>query len=241
MSQPKKFASKQDPQNKVDKTDNKEKITHTENDKNSRDTNFTLRKTKKTGNYSIMRCIRKATRDKQAVYEKVKYKIYGGLLPFGVEEYNENIIVNVVIEKDNNMNYNTIGTFNRIVKTFDMLKDNENMCEKYGLSKKNFFSFMKEIKEKNEESDEEIGNEEYEQTKKQNKKNKNNGTEKYNIRLYLRYGAKITHSKKVGVVPHDQLKGRRCNIDIELGSMWINSTTNLYGINIFITHITVLN
>lgn len=190
---------------------------------NNNDTSFTLRKTKKTGNFSIMRCVRKGTSSKQAVYEKVKYKIYGCTLPFGVEEYNDNYIVNAIINNSSNINYNTICTLNRIIKTFVALKDNDIMCERYGLNGKKFFSFMKDIQQ-NEDSTKHTDN-----------------LERHNVRLYLRYGVKATHSKKVGEISYDQLKGRKCNLDIELGSMWVNSTTSMYGINIFITHINVLN
>ena len=64
---------------------------------------------------------------------------------------------------------------------------------------------------------------------------------KYQLRLYLRYGAKINHAKLVGELSASQLKGKKCNIDIELGSMWVNEKISQYGINVYVTHITVLN
>ena len=59
--------------------------------------------------------------------------------------------------------------------------------------------------------------------------------------MYLRYGAKITHTNFIGEMTYDNINNKRCNIDIELGSLWINEETMSYGINIYITHITILN
>ena len=61
------------------------------------------------------------------------------------------------------------------------------------------------------------------------------------MRLYLRYGAKVTHVSHVGELSYDQLKGKKCNLNLELGSMWVNNDTMMYGINIHVTHITVIN
>ena len=45
----------------------------------------------------------------------------------------------------------------------------------------------------------------------------------------------------IGEMTYDNINNKRCNIDIELGSLWINEETMSYGINIYITHITILN
>lgn len=186
---------------------------------------LTLRKTKKSGNYTIMRCLKKPSRDTEGVYEKIKYTIYGCLLPFGVEEYNESLIINVHIDDSTNMNYNLLVTLNRVDKTFVSLAENDTLSEKYGIKNKKFFHFMKQESQKAPAID------------SVDKKEITN----YCIRLYLRYGVKALHSKHVGELSYDQLKGKRCNLGIELGSLWTNDTTKMYGINIYVTNITVLN
>lgn len=114
----------------------------------------------------------------------------------------------------------------RIVNTFKELRNNERLKHKYGISGKTFFSFIKES-----------------QINDGDKRVDLNGVpiKSYNVRLYARYGMKITHAKYVGELSLDQLRGKRCNMDIELGSLWVNPTTMMYGINLHIISIKVLN
>ena len=184
------------------------------------DTSFILKKTKKTGNYTILR---KVKINGYVTLQRVKYTMYNVYLPYGKEEYNDNIILNAIINDSNNLNYNLLVTLNKISRTFDEINLIDICKQKYGINNKQFFSFIKELP-----SDSDIDH--VEQNIKQ-----------YSIRLYFKYGAKISHAKYVGELSYDQLKGKRCNIDVDLGSMWVNENTMMYGINIYITHITVLN
>ena len=59
--------------------------------------------------------------------------------------------------------------------------------------------------------------------------------------MYMSYGAKIKHSKTNQEMQPSMLKGKRCNIEIELGSLWSSDATNKYGINVFARNVTVLN
>lgn len=180
----------------------------------SNDTSFILKRNKKTGNYSIMR---KGTNNK---VQRAKYTINGIYLPYGCEEYNDNLIINGIIDDSTNINHNLIVILNKIIDAFSLLKHTDSGKYKYSINDKTFFSFIKKIDDNNDDTKREIN--------------------KYQIRTYVKYGAKVTHSKFVGELAYDQLKGKKCNMDIELGSMWVNNKTMHYGINIFVTHIKVL-
>jgi hypothetical protein len=180
---------------------------------NSENSNFVLKKCKKSGNYSIMRKINDTNE-----CEKIKYKIYNCYLPFGAEEYKNNNIINIVIDDSNNLNYNLIFTFNKIINIFQKLNENEINKQRYNIADKVFFPFMKLINN-----------------------NKLEDTKKYSIRLYIKYGIKITHKKYIGELTMDQLKKKYCNIDIEIGSMWVNEKIKQYGLNIYVNHISVIN
>lgn len=182
----------------------------------NKETSFILKKAKTTGNYSILR---KARINGLDTLQRVKYTMYNAYLPFGKEDYNDNVILNAIINDSNNLNYNMLFTLNRIARTFDELNTIDTCKHKYNIDNKQFFPFIKALP-----SDE-----------------NNNTVKQYSIRLYFKYGAKITHAKFVGELSADQLKGKTCNINIDLGSMWVNDSSMMYGINIFISHITVLN
>jgi hypothetical protein len=182
----------------------------------NQDSSFVLKKTKKTGNFQIL----KKTLNKAST-EKVKYIAYNAYLPFGREEYNDNLILNAIIDDSTNYNHNLITTLKQIINTFEKLKTTDVGRYKYSINDKTFFSYMKEIKQITDSN--------------------TNSVKKYQLRLYLRYGAKVTHISKVGELSYDQLKGKKCNLNLELGSMWVNIDTMSYGINIHVTHITVIN
>ena len=224
------------------------------NNGNSSNTNqdfsFILKKNKQSGNFSILQ---KSL--KPGVAQKVKYTAYNVFLPFGKEEYNDNLILNAIISDSTNYNYNLITTLKRIIETFEGLCHMEQGKYKYSINDKKFFSYMKMIKQdenidddipKNKLSDNQSTNNQRtdnqlidEQFKEKNHTGKE--IKKYQLRLYLRYGAKVTHATRVGELSYNQLKGKKCNLDLELGSMWVNNNTMMYGITIHVIHITVLN
>lgn len=199
---------------------------HTNGDPND-DISFILRRNKKSHNYSILRKVKNNILSKNpknvSDVERIRYKIYNAYLPFGCETYKDNMIVNAIIDDSTNFNHNLLVTFNRIIETFKELKDTDVGKYKYSINDKTFFTFLKEC--------------DIDRTK--NTTTNEKPIKKYQLRFYLRYGAKVTHSKLVGEMSHDQLKGRWCTLDIELGSMWVNNETKQYGLNIYITHITV--
>jgi hypothetical protein len=195
-----------------------------ENANKNDDISFILRRNKKSHNYSILRKVKNTISTKNTSdVERIRYKIHNAYLPFGCETYKDNMIVNVIIDDSTNFNHNLLVTFNRIIETFKELKETDVGKYKYSINDKTFFTFLKEC--------------EIDRTKNTNPTEK--PIKKYQLRFYLRYGAKVTHSKLVGEMSHDQLKGRWCTLDIELGSMWVNNETKQYGLNIYITHITV--
>jgi hypothetical protein len=193
----------------------------------NQESSFILKKTKKTGNFQIL----KKTLNKAST-EKVKYIAYNVYLPFGREEYNDNLILNAVINDSTNYNHNLITTLKQIINTFEKLKTTDVGKYKYSINDKTFFSYMKELKQDTELDTNTNTNTAIKSTQ--------NPVKKYQLRLYLRYGAKVTHISQVGELSYDQLKGKKCNLNLELGSMWVNNDTMMYGINIHVTHITVI-
>lgn len=182
------------------------------------DGSFILKKNKSTGNYTIL--------TKTTPPRRIRYTLNNVYLPYGKEDYNQKVVINGIITDRNNYTHNIIVILKKIATAFENLKNTKSGKFKYGIDNKKFFSFLKEIKEDNQEDN----------LKNNEKKNK-----RYQIRMYLRYGAKITHTNFIGEMTYDNINNKRCNIDIELGSLWINEETMSYGINIYITHITILN
>jgi hypothetical protein len=202
-----------------------------ENDSKNENTSFILKKNKKSGNFSILK--------KGSTFgsvERIRYKIHNAKLPFGCEEYKDNFILNAVIDDSNNYNHNLIITLRKIIKAFEDLKMTDSGKYKYSIDNKTFFSFLKELDLEDDLKDNLI-----DILKDSTKDTLKDNIKKYQIRMYLKYGAKITHAKLIGELNYEQLKGKRCDIDIELGSLWVNDSIKQYGINIFVTHITVLN
>ncbi len=223
-----------------------------QNDKEANtDSSFILKRNKQSGNFSILR---KGSSDKSV--QKVKYTAYNIYLPFGREEYNDNLIINGIITDATNINHNLMITLNKIIRTFTELKYTDAGKYKYLINELTFFPFLKIVDPLTEkgEGDTDLGTTNDIQPVDKQKvlmnpifdegiilRQKEKIIKKYQLRMYLKYGAKITHAKLVGELSADQLKGKRCNLEIELGSMWVNNDIMQYGINIYITHITVLN
>jgi len=136
--------------------------------------------------------------------------LYGAYIPFGIESYNNSDIVNVEIKDNSNYNYNTLVMLKKILSTFDYLKTTDK-GSKYDIVDKEFFSFIKEL---------------------------DKDKDKYNIRLYIKYGAKVVLKNVIGDVPYSQLQHKRCNIEIEVGSLW--TTDKKYGVNIYATLFTII-
>lgn len=199
----------------------------------NKDASFILKQNKKSGNYAILR------KGVNSV-ERIKYIIYGAYLPYGREEYNDSLILNAIIDNSTNINYNLLLTFQKIIKAFENLKNTDNGKYKYAIDDKLFFNFLKEIKDPNKNKNDE--NNENDENDENHANDENNiSLKKYQLRLYLRYGAKVTHIKYIGELTYNQLKGKKCNLNLELGCMWVNNEKKQYGINIYVTHVTVLN
>lgn len=172
---------------------------------------FILKRNKKTGNYTIL----KKYSGNQV--KRISLNIDDVYLPFGREHYNNKLLLNGIINDSTNYNRNNIVTLQRIIDTFIFLRDTDDGKYKYNINDKKFFSFLKD--EPGEDTD----------------------IKKYRLRLYIKYGAKVTHLRYIGELDYDQLKGKKCNLQIELGSLWVNDSTAQYGINLYVTHIKILN
>ena len=187
----------------------------------STNTSFILKRNKKTGNYTILQ--------KGKQIKRVTLNINDVYLPFGIEHYNDKMLLNGIINDSTNYNRNNIITLQRIIDTFTALRETDSGKYKYNINDKKFFSFLKEIKE--DDNKQEI------KTQSDNERD----IKKYKLRLYIKYGAKVTHKRYIGELDYNQLKGKKCNLNIELGSLWVNNLISQYGINLYVTHITILN
>jgi hypothetical protein len=191
-----------------------------------------LKKNKTSNNYSICR---KIFVDSRPSIERIRYTLYNVILSFGCETYNDSIILNGTLSNSSNYNHNVIFNLKRILNTFTKLAENDVLAREYNIKNKSFNPFLKEIEKPKDDTNDEKNDEKNDQGD-----NKTN-YDRYNIRMYVAYGVKIVHSTTKREVPSNALKGKRCNIDIELGSMWCNDNIKKYGINIFARSITVLN
>jgi len=170
-------------------------------DKTDKEDIIVLKKNIKSGNWSILKKTGSST-------SRICLTLYGIYIPFGVESYNNNDILNIELKNNSNYNYNTLVMLKKILSTFEYLKTTDK-GSKYDINDKECFSFIKELDD-----------------------------DKYNIRLYIKYGAKVVLKNSIGDVPYSQLKHKRCNIDIEVGSLW--TTDKNYGVNIYATLITII-
>lgn len=146
--------------------------------------------------------------------KKIRSKLFGVYCPHGVEEYNSNYILNCTLYDTNNYNGNVVLLLNKINKSIEILKDACN--NDLDIKNKTYYPFM--VQKKSKEG--KLINE-------------------YNVRGYIKHGLCIRHKTMVGEVEYNQMKGKTCDIEIELGSLWKNDETNYYGITIYITKITI--
>jgi len=146
--------------------------------------------------------------------KRIQYKLKDAILPFGREEFNDSTILNIVIDDNVNEMSNIIFELLKIRNFFAKLKDSPDGIARYGINTMNFFDPITQLS--------------------------SDGVKRYQIRTYLKFGAKITHSKYVGFLDNTyNLAKKTCDLNIEIGSMWIDETNNIYGINIYITNIIV--
>lgn len=187
---------------------------------------FVLVQTKKSGNYTIH----------QKDSKKIRMKLCNVYIPFGREEYNDNLVLNVVINNKSNYGHNSIVQLKHIAKKFQDLRNTYVGKIKYNIESKNFFDFMTKL-ENTEISDQTKINQENDG---QQSLVTDKPVDEYIIRTYLKHGVHITHKKLIGNLEINyDLKQKYCDIEIELGSMWINEETNKYGINIYVNSISV--
>ena len=145
--------------------------------------------------------------------KKIYYTIFGCFAPFGIEEYNHNYLINVTIIENKNYNYNLMVSLKNMISAFQELKNTKTGKEKYIINDKEFFNFMKCIE--------------------------NDDNKKYQIRLYLKKGCKIL-DKQNQLKNYIDVKKKRCNIKIEVGSLWVNEKIKKYGVNLYVNEIIIL-
>ena len=146
---------------------------------------------------------------------KITYKLFNVYFPFGKEVYNENIIYNIKINDSTNYSKNIIFEIKKLLDTFSKMHENIGCKLRYNLHGKDFYEFMSHDKNEND-------------------------IDTYNIRVYLKRGLQITQHNKMGYLDRNyDLKGKVCDIVLEVGSLWINEKTNLFGLNIYLVDVVV--
>lgn len=148
--------------------------------------------------------------------KKITFKLKSVYLPFGKEYYNNKSILNIIIDDSDNINYNNVFILRKYSKLFGKFKDEE--IDYYDLKDKEYHEFIK-----------------------LNNQNEETGKKYYKIRCYLSNAVKISHKKYVGEVDIKDIVKKIVDIELEIGSLWINSQINKYGVNIYIQKIKVLN
>lgn len=146
--------------------------------------------------------------------KRIRGKLYGVYCPYGVEEYNSNYVLNGTIYVTNNCNGNMVLLLKKINESIRGLKDVDN--NDLGLHNKTYYPFLAQKKNKEGEL-----------------------IDEYNVRGYIKHGLCIRHKTMVGEVEYSQMKGKTCDIDYELGTLWRNDDTDLYGLTIYFTKITI--
>ena len=136
-------------------------------------------------------------------------------LKFGIENYNDNKILNIFIKKDNNNNnYNNIVTIINIINKVKNLNKNDIANRKYELEEKGFQSPLKEINE----LDQDI----------------------LVLRTYLDYKCDISVKNILGNLNiDDDISKKNANIELIVKNMW--TTNNNYGVIIYTKKIEILN
>src|SRR5438477_583176 len=66
--------------------------------------------------------------------QRVRYTAFNVFLPYGREEYNDNLILNAIINDSTNLNHNLITTLKKIIRTFEGLRDTDQGRYKYSIN-----------------------------------------------------------------------------------------------------------
>ena len=177
---------------------------------------------KTTGNYSVY----------SSEGGRINLQLLGVYIPFGLEKYNDSEIVNFQIESNNNYHYNAILRIKEIDKAFRDLQNKNLDIDLTGLE---YYPIITKTEyEKNTNNKTKTNKNKTIKTKKNETK-----SEKYIIRSYLKNGVKITHSQLFGTYDKTKLRSKKCDIEIELGSLWSNDKK--YGCTIYVSSIKIIN
>lgn len=172
-------------------------------------------------NFDINKLKFKKTKDKLTEHQKnyvvftdegkQKIKLNSVFLPFGVEFYNKKQILNIELyPKKNNVHNNLYSLLSALEQDFSnkLIINNEIKSE---ISELTYHSFLK--------------------------LNSNNSI---HVRTYMSQNPNIyTYIGKFKEnIMQSSIKGTTCNIEIEIGTMWINSSN--YGIILYVKDIQIL-
>jgi hypothetical protein len=178
---------------------------------NGCDTSFVFKHNRSNGNYSVY----------DGNLKKIQFAIKNVYIPYNIEEYNNSFILKLDVDCDSDDNRDTL----------DKLKDIDYKLQNLRSITKNIFKNCYNVAD--------------EPTIDEDMKyycvldNKEQLGNKYRIRTHLKSNLKITHSKFFGTYDKAHLKGKTCDVNIEMGSVW--KTDDNYGCTVYILSIKVLN
>lgn len=117
-----------------------------------------------------------------------------------------------MINNNNNYHYNVGQNLKNISRQFEKLKNTLLGDIKYKISNYEYYNFIREDEDSH-----------------------------ILFRTYLGHGAKITKKNLLGELTNNSplLNNSICDIKLNIGTMWINSDTKLYGVHLYINEIII--
>lgn len=152
-------------------------------------------------------------------WKRINYKLIEAYLPFGVEVYNDISILNVYFRiLTNSYHHNFLVLMREMDAQFQSLKNNK--MTPFDLTDLEYQNIIKENHFVNNEGDEDM---------------------RYFMRCHLATSVKIHSKSFFGNYDKKALKGKRCNIRFDIGSIHMHPETKIYGCTLYITDIEVIN
>jgi len=148
--------------------------------------------------------------------KRIRSKVKRVFLPFGLEVFGESEILNVYFKILNNFHHN----FMVWMKEIDArLKELSNRNTQFDLTDMEYQPIIRENHFEDAEG---------------------NKVMQYYFRTHLTPGVKINHKSYFGNYDKRALKGKQCNIEFHIGSLWLDPAGKKYGCTVYVTQIDIL-
>lgn len=150
-------------------------------------------------------------------WRRYTYSVGEMFLPFGLERFGDGEILNVYFKVLDNFHHNFLVSMKEIDRRLENIPNTNTPFDVTGMEYK---PIIKENHYTNTDEMEDM---------------------RYYFRCHLAPGVQIRHKQYFGNYDKNALKGKRCDIKFDLGSIWIHNENNTYGCTIYITDIFVKN